>query len=202
MSSFIKKIKEKFKNYEFDYLNKIANDLVSPKDRTPISSLSARQSPLYRVGKRKNLDRYLSDGIRTTSSSSDLGDDYLDENGNEEFRSYFFSDLNSVMITVLSSNQDIDAIIGSISDEEIVILTIDPQILSKEVKNLYLYEDKELSVGRSGLSSVYITGPDCNEKWVVPASSIVDHKTLDEILSEEDDDIYEEMQEDSDFEDY
>jgi len=197
MSSFIKKIKDKLKNYEFDYLNKVANDLVNPEDRAPISSLESRQSYLYRVGKRRNLERYLSEGIRTSSSSSDLGDRYLDEDGNEEYRSYFFSDLNSVMITVLSSDQDIDAIIGSVSDEEVVVLIIDPKKISSEISNLYIYEDKELSVGRSGLNSVYVSGPDCNEKWTVPSSSIVGHKTLEDILSEEED-SYEDFEENLD----
>lgn len=197
MSSFIKKIKNKLKNYEFDYLNKVANDLVNPEDRAPISSLESRQSYLYRVGKRRNLERYLSEGIRTSSSSSDLGDKYLDEDGNEEYRSYFFSDLNSVMITVLSSDQDIDAIIGSVSDEEVVVLIIDPKKISSEISNLYIYEDKELSVARSGLNSVYVSGPDCNEKWTVPSSSIVGHKTLEDILSEEED-SYEDFEENLD----
>lgn len=193
MKSFLNKIKNRFNNREFDYLNKLANDLVNPEDRSPISSLSDRHSPLYRVGKKSKLERYLSEGIRIRSSSLDLGDSYLNEDGEEELRAYFFSDLYSVMIATMSSYQDQDAIIGSVSsDDELIVLIVDPQILSSENKNLYIYPDMELSGPRTSLSSVYVASSNPSDKWMVPAKSIVGHKTLDELLAEDEDSEYDE----------
>lgn len=197
MKSFLNKIKNRFSNREFDYLNKLANDLVNPQNRSPISALSDRQTPLYRVGKKSKLDRYLSEGIRIRSSSLDLGDSYLNENGEEELRAYFFSDLNSVMIATMSSGKDQEAIIGNVSrDDEIIVLIIDPQILSSENKNLYIYPDMELSGPRTSLNSVYVASSNSEDKWMVSPQSIIDHKTLEELLAE-DEDEYEEY----DFED-
>ena len=197
MKSFLNKIKNRFSNREFYYLNKLANDLVNPENRSPISALSDRQTPLYRVGKKSKLDRYLSEGIRIRSSSLDLGDSYLNEDGEEELRAYFFSDLNSVMIATMSSSRDQEAIIGNVSkDDEIIVLIIDPQILSSENNNLYIYPDMELSGPRTSLNSVYIASSNPEDKWMVSPQSIIDHKTLEELLAE-DEDEYDEY----DFED-
>ena len=197
MKSFLNKIKNRFSNREFYYLNKLANDLVNPENRSPISALSDRQTPLYRVGKKSKLDRYLSEGIRIRSSSLDLGDSYLNEGGEEELRAYFFSDLNSVMIATMSSSRDQEAIIGNVSkDDEIIVLIIDPQILSSENNNLYIYPDMELSGPRTSLNSVYIASSNPEDKWMVSPQSIIDHKTLEELLAE-DEDEYDEY----DFED-
>ena len=146
MKKLLNKIKKRFEKKDFYYLNKLANDLVNPEDRSPISSLSSRHTPLYRVGKKSKLKEYLSEGIKIRSSSLDLGNKYLGDNGEEELRAYFFSDLDSVMIATMSSYQDQDAIIGSVSgDDELIVLIIDPQILSSENQNEIFLKSKIVS---------------------------------------------------------
>ena len=79
MRKFLNEIKKRFEKKNFYYLNKLANDLVNPENRSPISSLSSRHTPLYRVGKKSKLEEYLSEGIKIRSSSMDLGDKYLNK---------------------------------------------------------------------------------------------------------------------------
>jgi len=189
MKKLLNKIKKRFEEKDFYYLNKLANDLVNPEDRSPISSLSSRHTPLYRVGKKSKLEEYLSDGIKIRSSSLDLGDKYLSDNGEEELRAYFFSDLDSVMIATMSSYQDQDAIIGSVSsDDELIVLIIDPQILSSENQNLYIYSDMELTGPRTSLNAVYVASSNPSDKWIISAKSIIDYKAPIEFLADEDED--------------
>ena len=187
MRKFLNEIKKRFEKKNFYYLNKLANDLVNPENRSPISSLSSRHTPLYRVGKKSKLEEYLSEGIKIRSSSMDLGDKYLNENGEEELRAYFFSDLDSVMIATMSSYQDQDAIIGSVSsDDELIVLIIDPKILSSENQNLYIYSDMELTGPRTSLNAVYVASSNPSDKWIIAPNSIVGHKTPMEFLDDED----------------
>ena len=127
MKNFLKSIKSSYPEKEFEFLSSLNNDLVNPQNRSEICRIQDIKSPLYRIGKRSRLDSYLSNGIRLKSYADDIDTEYLDENGDPELRAYFFTDINSAMITILSSRQDLEAIIGNISDEDSpIILSIDP----------------------------------------------------------------------------
>ena len=174
MKNFLKSIKSSYPNKEFDFLNSLNNDLVNPKNRKEICRIQDIKSPLYRIGKKSRLDSYLSNGIRLKSYADDIDTEYLNENGDPELRAYFFTDINSAMITVLSSRQDLEAIIGNIGEEDSpIILSIDP---NKVNLDLVMHEDKELSGAKTNLNSVYFVHADPSSEesktWKIPASAV------------------------------
>ena len=182
-------------NKEFRFLKKILASKVNPDEREYIGIASDVYDKLYRVSKSSDLNSMLEKGIIPSSGPADFDESFLDENGSPERRVYFFTNFFSATISIMSSKQDQEELIGGLSkDDEPIIMAIDA---SKLDRDLVAYKDQEIN----DLEAIYLTSDSGNLDWVIPSSSILEEETKNtsQILEEDENEYLEEDSYDDDF---
>jgi len=155
-------------------------------------------SDLYRISKRygdkgDNYERFRAGTkvIRSRNTSADDQQPYLNSDGDQEHRIYFFGSGDDAKAAMMSDTQELEAIVGDFSDEDkekginenLLLVRIPMNQLPKEVE---FFTDPELA--GTPYDTIYGAYPD-GRAWTL-APKATDIQLATDLLNYEEDDYY------------